>query len=347
MKKIFALALAAVMTAGMATTAFALDADRVVMISTGGSYVFVDNNDNNKFGDKAGEVNRLAPISTSKDDLTSIDLSVIKGGKKVAIPLFYTDGTPMTEKDQIKGYKVKSEWSVGDLDDKANIELVKLDLNADGKGKYVYCVTFVMPEAAETKDSDLAGQISVYKNSSDLKDDNKDKKFYSINFGSTYGYSVQDYKTNKNLDKAEIVNFDDCDVETLTFGDILEFEVDVTGQGKLNLKWNEDFNKEFAAMYDYANIDFVNFEKTPSFNKNGVAYIYADEDAFVYEVTENGAKAIKGLKWDEDYEAWTFKTRTLGSDAIADVELDEKTATEDKNESSKPETGKENPDTGR
>ncbi|MEI3580045.1 MAG: hypothetical protein V8Q30_08675 [Acutalibacteraceae bacterium] len=38
------------------------------------------------------------------------------------------------------------------------------------------------------------------------------------------------------------------------------FTVDVTGQGKLNLKWNTDFDKEFAAMYDYANIDFVTFE---------------------------------------------------------------------------------------
>ena len=100
-------------------------------------------------------------------------------------------------------------------------------------------------------------------------------------------------------------------------------------------------------MYDYANIDFVNFEFEPSFNKNGTAYIYADEDAYIYEVTADGAKEIKGLKWDEDYEAWTFKTRTLGSYAISDVELDEKTKTEDKNESSKPEGGKENPDSGR
>ena len=100
-------------------------------------------------------------------------------------------------------------------------------------------------------------------------------------------------------------------------------------------------------MYDYANIDFVNFEFEPSFNKNGTAYIYADEDAYIYEVTADGAKEIKGLKWDEDYEAWTFKTRTLKSYAISDVELDEKTKTEDKYESSKPEGGKENPDTGR
>ena len=132
----------------------------------------------------------------------------------------------------------------------------------------------------------------------------------------------------------------------MSFGDDFEFEVDLAGQGKLNLKWNSDFNKEFAAMYDYANIDFINFVKEPSFNKNGVAYIYADEDAYIYEVTADGAKEIAGLKWDEDYEAWTFKTRTLKSYAISDVELDEKTVTED-DSSSTTDGGKENPDTGR
>ena len=87
-------------------------------------------------------------------------------------------------------------------------------------------------------------------------------------------------------------------------------------------------------------------QKEPSFNKNGVAYIYADEDAYIYEVTADGAKEISGLKWDEDYEAWTFKTRTLKSYAISDVELTEKTVTEDKDDTTE-DGGKENPDTGR
>ena len=351
MKKIFALALAALMTAGMTTVAFALDQDRVIMIGTANSTVYVDGNDNGKFDDgDTDDIKKPLPgISASSDALTSVDVSVIKGGKKVAIPLFFPNGDPITDKDEIKGYKVKSDWSVGGLDDKATIELVKID------DKYRYAVTFVMPEAAETKDSDLAGQISVYKNSSDLKDSNADKKYYSINFGSTYGYKVEALgDIDNDIASAEIVEFKDTKggkklegEETLVAGDF-EFEVDVTGQGKLNLKNNVDFNKEFAAMYDYANIDFITFEKEPTFNKNGIVYLYADEDAFIYEVTADGAKEIKGLKWDEDYEAWTFKTRTLKSYAISDVELTEKTVTEDKDDtSSTTDGGKENPDTGR
>ena len=348
MKKIFALALAAIMTAGMTTVAFALDQDRVIMIGAAGSTVYVDDNDNGKFGDTDDIEKALPAISASSDALISVDVSVIKGGKKVAIPLFFPNGDPITDKDEIKGYKVKSDWSVGGLDDKATIELVKID------DKYRYAVTFVMPEAAETKDSDLAGQISVYKNSSDLKDSNADKKYYSINFGSTYGYKVEALgDIDNDIASAEIVEFKDTKggnklegEETLVAGDF-EFEVDVTGQGKLNLKNNVDFNKEFAAMYDYANIDFINFVMEPTFNKNGVVYIYADEDAFVYEVTADGAKEIKGLAWDEDYEAWTFKTRTLKSYAISDVELDEKTVTEDNTSSTTDGDDKPNPDTGR
>ena len=106
-------------------------------------------------------------------------------------------------------------------------------------------------------------------------------------------------------------------------------------------------------MYDYANIDFITFEKEPTFNKIGTAYIYADEDAYIYEVTADGAKEIKGLKWDEDYEAWKLTTRTLTSYAVSDTKLDTKTTTEDKEEgssstgSSSTDSGKENPDTGR
>ena len=265
---------------------------------------------------------------------------------KIAVLLLSSDGEVVDDKDEIKGFKVKTEWSVGDLDEKAAIELVKFDTG------YRYAVTFTLPEGAETKYEDLAGKISVYKNSSDLKEDS-DKVGITLKFGAEYGYG-QKYleEVEDDMTKAEVVIFKDKATdnglegeETLTFGDF-EFEVDVTGQGKLNLKNNVDFNKEFAAMYDYANIDFINFVMEPTFNKNGTAYIYADEDAFIYEVTADGAKEIKGLKWDEDYEAWTFKTRTLKSYAISDVELTEKTATEDKDDTTT-DGGKKNPDTGR
>ncbi len=358
MKKIFALALAAVMTAGMATTSFATalearnDAEVVLLGGFKMVDVYVDSNDNNRFNesddtftpDKGSEKTNgkfTSSVVVNEGDIANVDLSVVKGGKKVAIPLLDKDGNMIDDKDAVRRIKVKAEWKVGELSEKPEIEFVKIG------AEYAYAVTFTLPESAEIKTTDLAGKIAVYESSSQLKDNYSDKEYITLSFGSEYGFKTEDYD-GSDLAKAEVVDFDDYsdDVETLTFGDDFEFEVDLSGQGKLNLKNNRDFNKEFAAMYDYANIDFINFVKTPSFNKNGTVYIYADEDAYIYEVTADGAKEIKGLKWDEDYEAWTFKTRTLKSYAISDVELTEKTVTEDKDDTTT-DGGKENPDTGR
>ncbi|HIY81692.1 MAG TPA: hypothetical protein H9678_06330 [Firmicutes bacterium] len=314
--------------------------------------VYVDSNDNNRFNesddtftpDKGSEKTNgkfTSSVVVNEGDIANVDLSVVKGGKKVAIPLLDKDGNMIDDKDAVRRIKVKAEWKVGELSEKPEIEFVKIG------AEYAYAVTFTLPESAEIKTTDLAGKIAVYESSSQLKDNYSDKEYITLSFGSEYGFKTEDYD-GSDLAKAEVVDFDDYsdDVETLTFGDDFEFEVDLSGQGKLNLKNNRDFNKEFAAMYDYANIDFINFVKTPSFNKNGTVYIYADEDAYIYEVTADGAKEIKGLKWDEDYEAWTFKTRTLKSYAISDVELTEKTVTEDKDDTTT-DGGKENPDTGR
>lgn len=358
MKKIFALALAAVMTAGMATTSFATslearnDAEVVLLGGFKMVDVYVDSNDNNRFNesddtftpDKGSEKTNgkfTSSVVVNEGDIANVDLSVVKGGKKLAIPLLDKDGNMIDDKDAVRRIKVKAEWKVGELSEKPEIEFVKIG------AEYAYAVTFTLPESAEIKTTDLAGKIAVYESSSQLKDNYSDKEYITLSFGSEYGFNTEDYD-GSDLAKAEVVDFDDYsdDVETLTFGDDFEFEVDLSGQGKLNLKNNRDFNKEFAAMYDYANIDFINFVKTPSFNKNGTVYIYADEDAYIYEVTADGAKEIKGLKWDEDYEAWTFKTRTLKSYAISDVELTEKTVTEDKDDTTT-DGGKENPDTGR
>ena len=359
MKKTLALVLAAVMTAGMTTVTFAAslearnDAEVILLNNSKKVDVYVDDNDNDHFNtdddtfdDKKGTNNKGAiAINAPANDkeLASVDLAVVKGGKKIAIPLLDKDGTNMIdEKDDVKRLKVKTEWKVGDLEKKPEIEFVKIG------NKYAYAVTFTLPESGEIKTSDLAGKITVYEKSGQLKDDYSDKEYITLSFGSEYGYKEEKFDDVADWDDVEVVDFDDCDdVETMTFGDNFEFEVNLSGQDKLNLKWDEEFNEEFAAKYDYANIDFINFVKTPSFNKNGTAYIFAEKDEFVYEVTEDGAKAIAGLEWDEDYDAWTFKTRTLKSYAISDVELDKQTETEDKNESSKPESGKDNPDTGR
>ena len=340
MKKIFALALAAVMAAGMTTVAFAVDTD--VQFSGGSSnYMVVDRDDDGKFvttnsTDAEKDWTYVAPSTSGQ----FVGFAREDGGKKVAILLYDATNIPIVDEDDLRGWRVKAEWSVGDLDENPDFEYVKVD-NA-----YQWAVTFTLPESSELKTDDLGGSITIYKASADLR--NPAAGVNKVYFGVEYGYGTLNYDDPSLVwEDAEIVTFKNADgEEIMDFGTYFTFEVDVTGQGKLNLKWNTDFNKEFAAMYDYANIDFITFVHEPSFNKIGTAYIYAPEDAYIYEVTADGAKEINGLKWDEDYEAWTFKTRTLKAYAISDVELDEKTVTED-DSSSTTDGGKENPDTGR
>ena len=322
MKKIFALALAALMTAGMTTVAFA--ADDVSLAKDGAKVVYyVDTDDSGIF---------------EYDEKYATDL---EGGEKVAI-LLLKDGHFAT-KDDVKGYKVNADWLINEPGEKAVIdEVVYKDRNGAVTRQ---AVVFTLPEMDENKAIELVGNLNVYKTTA-----NKDKDMEAISI--KVGADADDFNEaqgddfNKAPVKFENGGVKINDVVNATFGDEAEFEVDVTGQGKLNLAWNTDFNKEFAGMYDYANIDFLTFEYAPSFNKTGTFYLYADEDAFVYEVTADGAKEIKGLTWDEDYEAWSWKTRTLKSYAISDVELDEKVITEDKDDTTT-DGGKENPDTGR
>ena len=351
MKKIFALALAAVMTAGMATTSFAYLDNYKLAISV------------NKDGN-ANEVYVIDDGKAKKAEKNDNGDLIFDGGDEVVIPIYQWEDwdkeqgkehqiderekntiAAYTDKDDVKLPKAFATWDEG----KADLEVRKVKFD---NGDYRYAVVVTMPETDGNKVLDLAGTISIGTSKSTAEKYSYSKFDLVVSYApngvdKNEPINVEKYDGGVLTDDIGIVKFDkeagEIDIE---FGDDTAlFTVDVTGQGNLNLAWNVDFNKEFAGMYDYANIDFVNFEGKPSFNKTGTLYIYADEDSFIYEVTEDGAKAIKA-EWDEDYEAWTFKTRTLKSYAISDVELDEKTVTED-NTSSTTDGGKTNPDTGR
>ena len=349
MKKIFALALAAIMTAGMATVAFAAPAEQVVVGygADGSAYTtfYVINSDN-----EVKVKNGSAVTATSE----------LKGGDRVAIPLIVwapsTDNDTTVEDAEASWYTVNSDydkkivvradWKVGEAE--TSIEKIKFPDTttlSTSDSKYVYCLVVTMPENQTNKKADVAGTVQVGRSASAAKDSIGEVK---VEF-SYYADATDNADVSKDLvkDKTGIVDFSNEDGEIdINFEDVATFTVDVDGQGKLNLAWNTDFDKEFGAKYDYANLEFITFEGTPSFNKNGTLYIYAEnKNTFVYEATEDGAKAVDA-KWNEDYEAWELKTRKLTKYVLSDVELDKQTVTEDTS-SSTTDGGKDNPDTGR
>ena len=352
MKKIFALALAAVMTAGMTTVAFAAAGDQTPVVGV-------------EEGAAMGAYNRAFVLNVDGDADVGLDpTTILEGGDEIAIPIaIWTEESSVDWFDRDFDYKTSNVKAYADWDDvegdaEGDIDLrwVKYVGGTVGAGEmdtaegYYYSVVITVPENNGDKLLDLVGKVSVGRTTTAARN-----SAYSVSIETTFGPdgTAAYYPSTTNFDGGildagvtGIVSFDKtADEIDIEFGEQALFTVDVTGQGKLNLAWNTKFNKEFAAMYDYANLDFLTFEGEPAFNRTGDFYIYADEDAFVYEVTADGAKALDAT-WDEDYEAWKFRTRSLTSYVISDVELDEKTVTEDKDDTT-PDGGKENPDTGR
>ncbi len=362
MKKIFAATLAAVMTVSLTSVAFAeTEAKGFVLgykegTTPGtGTTVYADQDDDGNY-----------------DETTLEALGTLEAGTKIYVPILLwndddSSGTPGTVEsgelvqptsDDIKGYKVYADWKVGDVDDDPEIKYVKFQKEGGTYG-YGYAAVVYIPETTSAKDFDLAGTLSIAKTSSKADDAIDQNKF---DFDITYASSAkiyEDFDGTETLEDGGIVEFaDDCGEIDIEFGEEALFTVNANGQGDLNLKYDTDYNSDFAAMYDYANIDFLTFPGEPSFNRNGTLYIYADEDTYLYEVTADGAKELDAV-WDEDYEAWKLTTRTLTSYAVSDVELDVKTSTDedtDTDEDTSTDTGsdsstdtseKPNPDTGR
>ena len=360
MKKILALTLAAVMASGMTTVAFAADPKVTDVQFTGDAYYDVDGND--VLDDAAlkidtGAVDAVAPKLGDK---------IIPGGTTIYLEVkaeYDEDDTyvAINKLSDVSKWKIATDWTVGD-----KAEAPKF-VNAKINGKYGIYLALEVPENDTVKNKDLLGSIGLGKTSTEAKkaaDEALAKLVITYGRDKTNDSSVNadiddftgDFGNQANFATAgAIVDFDnDADEIDIEFNDLAMFTVDVRGQSNLDLRFNTKFNAEFGNMYDYANIDFLTFSGSPRFNRTGTMVIYCEnEDAFIYEVTAEGAKEIRGAKYDEDEGGYVFKTRALGSYAISDVELDETVVTEDKEESSKPassnsgNSGKPNPDTGR
>lgn len=341
MKKLFALTLAALMAAGTTTVAFA--ANEGVYIDTSAYYVLGSDNrakaaasdDEYEGGDKL-----VIPVRVYKDDVS--DGEYVAGDDTDLGFLTYTS-------DYDRNVTVRADWKVGkDLGAEVDVDWVNYSKlgNLGTSDSQIMSVIITLPENETTKVEDLAGTIRVGRTSSAAK---KGPAFdLEVSFFSDATLTNTPNFDGGNLPTGStgIVTFDkEAGEIDIDFDDIATFTVDVDGQGKLNLAWNTDFDKEFGAMYDYSNLHFFNFEGTPAFNKTGTMMVYADKDTFIYEATADGAKEIDAT-YDEDYEAWVFKTRKLTSYVVSDVELTDKTVTED-NSSSTTDGGKDNPDTGR
>ena len=249
------------------------------------------------------------------------------------------------------------------------------------KNNYTYWVEIKTKEDDTTKVLDLAGVLRIGSTKNKAEDATNafqlDTSLDNRVYDSGAYVTVEDEWTFAP-DSRSVVKFsDDAEDVVLYFGEneAAWFEFDARGQSALNLEFTFDFNKEIADLFPEANIDFLTFTSKPATNRTGDLYIVADEDTYLYEVTDNGVKTvaylpaggtgsaavsaalgvknINGAEYDEKEGAWHIRTRKLGAYAISDTELDtSRTLDGDESSSESGNSGNNNgtkpiPDTGR
>ena len=186
------------------------------------------------------------------------------------------------------------------------------------KTDYKYVAQINTKASYSTKEVDLNGTVKVVKKTSS---NSSSASSVEVNAVVAYERANVDGDSLEVSKDAPVVTFDDVDGEVeLTFGNNFTFIVNAKNQDELFLGYTDKPVISIIDQNEDASIDFITFSSKPSFNRIGEFYIYADEDSYIYEVTENGLKKLNA-KYDEDSSAYVFETRTLTSYAISDVEL--------------------------
>ncbi len=294
--------------------------------------------------------------------------------KNISVVDGYIVGGIMTQPEDAKDMAVASII--------AN-EVVNVNTTVDRtyKNNYTYWVEIKTKEDDTTKVLDLAGVLRIGSTKNKAEDATNafqlDTSLDNRVYDSGAYVTVEDEWTFAP-DSRSVVKFsDDAEDVVLYFGEneAAWFEFDARGQSALNLEFTFDFNKEIADLFPEANIDFLTFTSKPATNRTGDLYIVADEDTYLYEVTDDGVKTvaylpaggtgsaavsaalgvknINGAEYDEKEGAWHIRTRKLGAYAISDTELDtSRTLDGDESSSESGNSGNNNgtkpiPDTGR
>ena len=98
----------------------------------------------------------------------------------------------------------------------------------------------------------------------------------------------------------------------------------MSGQGKLLVYFDTDFNSKIAAKYPLAELNFWNGNGA-KFIRVGEMFLPVKEDyaQFLYQVNADGTLSeVAGAEYDKYDEGFYFSTRVLGTYVISDMELD-------------------------
>ena len=280
----------------------------------------------------SGEETRLVTQSESTDKLK------VKGDWEEGKSL--VDGMAITKK-KVNGFGVYD-----DLDDKDNFT-EDADFTSDMaddygfvSGKYYYMVAITVEDSSSTSDADIIGTLTLSKSKKPKADDIDFDVAINVDWEQSYR-KTEDLTIEGDYDPIYSETYYalkfDCDEEIeLGFNDDSTFTVDVSGQPKTLLYFDTDFNSSIAAKYPLAELNFWNGNGA-KFNRTGEMFLsIGDEDYdnyYLYQINSDGPLSeVANAEYDDADEGFYFKTRTLGSYVVSDMELDT-SATESSDES--------------
>ena len=260
------------------------------------------------------------------------------------------NGAYITAYKEIEKLKVKAEFEQGE-DLVKSVSIVKKYVN-DGvagitNGNYYYFVEFMMNSSESVNEADVVATLEFNRKADDdvnakaeagvstgigkIKDDKVEAEFtvfhaknYNMSDGTgDYKFDDTNDSTYLKYDTNYALKFSCDDEVEIPFGKDGEenegtFTVDVSGQGKVFLKYNTKANEAIVNANPGVEMYFVNFNNC-KFNRVG-EFVYEMEDMVAaYKVVGDELVEIKGLEIDS--EEAIFNTRVLESYVFATAEL--------------------------
>ena len=234
-------------------------------------------------------------------------------------------------------YAVESSH-VDDSDDPDEFYPTAVDLGLDKFGYeedgYYYFLTISLEKSTSTSDADIIGTLELNKS----KDPSVDEMEFDIGFNldwenswrQTAAKEEEDCKVTGDREFKAETNYAlkfDCDDEVeFTFDDDSTFNVDVSGQGKLLFNYNTDYVGKIANKYARMGAELMFWNGNGAkFNRVGEFFLSCEDmegNLFLYQANSDGSLSeVPGAEWDDSDEGFYFKTRTLGTFVVSDMEL--------------------------
>ncbi len=300
MKKLFTILLALAMVLSVTTSAFA---------ATGFSSRQALAKSNGLFCTDGLELT----LREGKNDFVSVKGDVVPYGETVYIPLVDLNGKYVTSDVSAADLRITDKWdSNGKYID--SVEMYKQDS---------YWCFVIETTGEETREKEVEGVIVVSGYAFDADGGKVKLEKTEISVTLTLGFEYADdltvYKTPM------IFDFDDMgeqeeDTE-LSFDEDsgVSFTVDTRRQSKLVISMDTETDEDVEWLFPDADCEFFNFNGA-SFGKTGKLVIPADEDSYLYEISDGALRSVSA-KYDSYEDGFVLKTDTLNRYIVSDEKL--------------------------